>query len=407
MREPSPRRRTGCSTCSTGSGSPPPSGASRTAWCSTRRHRGLPVGGRGGRAGRGQPAVGDPVRRGARPRRLPGAAPPAARADRRRPRRSPRRRQRTAAGGTRRDGEPGTAGRRAGRPGQDRRPPAGCSPRAAHCRCSACAPPRRWPPTSPTSPPRCSPTSGSSTTAAACSPTGSNRPPRPGRTRCWPSCCPATPGRPSTRCATPATPASPSSRSPTRRSARPPSTPTWCSPPPSAPQLVFDLHTAPMTLAMVLLQAICDAAPRRHPAPPGGVRGVRRPPSVVPRLRGDAMHQPVRAARGTDPYRAGVAAGGRPADADEQPRPGGGRAPRRPGGLRRHREGGPGLAVVPRAGAHPHRRCATTRRCWCSRAARSGSCGPTSGRPGCCWPTPTWSATGPPGRSSAGWRRSA
>ena len=26
-------------------------------------------------------------------------------------------------------------------------------------------------------------------------------------------------------------------------------------------QLVFDLHTAPMTLAMVLLQAICDATP--------------------------------------------------------------------------------------------------------------------------------------------------
>ena len=43
-------------------------------------------------------------------------------------------------------------------------------------------------------------------------------------------------------------------------------------------QLVFDLHTAPMALAMVLLQAICDAAPGRHPAPAGGVRAVRRPP---------------------------------------------------------------------------------------------------------------------------------
>jgi hypothetical protein len=26
-------------------------------------------------------------------------------------------------------------------------------------------------------------------------------------------------------------------------------------------QLVFDLHTAPMALSMVVLQAICDAAP--------------------------------------------------------------------------------------------------------------------------------------------------
>ena len=51
------------------------------------------------------------------------------------------------------------------------------------------------------------------------------------------------------------------------------------------------------------------------------------------------------------------------------------------------------------------RRCATTRRCWCSPAARSACSAPTSGRRGCCWPTPTWSATGPPGRSSAGWRQ--
>jgi DNA-binding MurR/RpiR family transcriptional regulator len=32
-------------------------------------------------------------------------------------------------------------------------------------------------------------------------------------------------------------------------------------PAPVGDQLVFDLHAAPMALAMVLLQAICDAAP--------------------------------------------------------------------------------------------------------------------------------------------------
>ena len=33
-----------------------------------------------------------------------------------------------------------------------------------------------------------------------------------------------------------------------------------------SPHLVFDLHAAPMALAMVLLQAICDAAPARTQA---------------------------------------------------------------------------------------------------------------------------------------------
>ena len=55
-------------------------------------------------------------------------------------------------------------------------------------------------------------------------------------------------------------------------------------------------------------------------------------------------------------HRPGLAAGGRPADADEQPRPRGRRAPRGPGRLRRHRQGGPGLAVVPRHRAHARRR---------------------------------------------------
>ena len=49
----------------------------------------------------------------------------------------------------------------------------------------------------------------------------------------------------------------------------------------------------------------------------------------------------------------------------------------------------------------------TTRRCSCSPASRSGCCARTSGRRGCSSPTPTWSATGPPGPSSAGWSSSA
>ena len=34
-------------------------------------------------------------------------------------------------------------------------------------------------------------------------------------------------------------------------------------PAPVGTQLVFDLHTRPMAMAMVLLQAMCDAAPER------------------------------------------------------------------------------------------------------------------------------------------------
>ncbi|CAM5490844.1 hypothetical protein SVIOM342S_02841 [Streptomyces violaceorubidus] len=51
--------------------------------------------------------------------------------------------------------------------------------------------------------------------------------------------------------------------------------------------------------------------------------------------------------------RPGLAAGGRPADAAEQPRPGGRRAPRQARRLRRHGEGGPRLAFLRRDGADP------------------------------------------------------
>ena len=78
-----------------------------------------------------------------------------------------------------------------------------------------------------------------------------------------------------------------------------------------------------------------------------------------------------------------LAAGGRAADADEQPRPGGRRAPRRPRRLRRHRPRGALLGGVRR---DRPRRCArwrTTRRCSCSRASRSACSARTSGRRAC------------------------
>ena len=79
----------------------------------------------------------------------------------------------------------------------------------------------------------------------------------------------------------------------------------------------------------------------------------------------------------------GLAAGGRAADADEQPRPGRRRAPRGPRRLRRHR---PRRALVGGLRRDRRARCATsraTRRCSCSRASRSASCARTSGRRAC------------------------
>src|SRR3954466_3232900 len=43
----------------------------------------------------------------------------------------------------------------------------------------------------------------------------------------------------------------------------------------------------------------------------------------------------------------------------------------------------------------------TTSPCWSGPAGRSASSVPMNGRPGSSSPTPTWSPTGPPGRSSA------
>ena len=48
-----------------------------------------------------------------------------------------------------------------------------------------------------------------------------------------------------------------------------------------------------------------------------------------------------------------------------------------------------------------------TRPSWSSPASPSGSCGRTNGPRECSSPTPTWSRSGPPGRSSAAWSTSA
>ena len=146
--------------------------------------RGVPVGGRGGRAGRGQPAVGDPVRDGARLRRLPGAAPPAARADRR-PRPAARRTPATSSSGRyaaeignlrparRTARRPRTAIAEAG--AAARRQPAAAGARPAGRRAAGRV-------LRATSPRRCTRTCGCSTTAAACSPTGWSRPRAAGAT---------------------------------------------------------------------------------------------------------------------------------------------------------------------------------------------------------------------------------
>ena len=79
----------------------------------------------------------------------------------------------------------------------------------------------------------------------------------------------------------------------------------------------------------------------------------------------------------------GLAAGSRPAHADEQPRPRGGRAPGGPRRLRRHRQGGAQLGALRRHRREPARARRTTRRCWCSPASRSASSAPTPTRRAC------------------------
>ena len=78
-----------------------------------------------------------------------------------------------------------------------------------------------------------------------------------------------------------------------------------------------------------------------------------------------------------------LAAGGGAADADEQPRPRGRRAARRPRRLRRHRPRGALLGGLRRDRRARCAGSATTRRCSSSRASRSASFAPTSGRRGC------------------------
>ena len=137
----------------------------------------------------------------------------------------------------------------------------------------------------------------------------------------------------------------------------------------------------PSRLAGSLLAAVgCSAAVEAVTARPdlevrGGSSMSRSPTGAgTPRHRPDVPR---------------VAPGSGLPDAAQQPRPGGGRAARRPRRLRRHRAGGPllGRRSTPCARRSP--RSPTTRRCSCSPASRSACSAPTSGRRGCCSPTPT------------------
>ena len=98
----------------------------------------------------------------------------------------------------------------------------------------------------------------------------------------------------------------------------------------------------------------------------------------------------------------GVAAGGRPADAHEQPRPGRRRAP--PGHRRLRRHGTRRALLGGVRGDRPHPACGpsrTTRRSSSSRASPSASFGRTSGPRACSWPTRSSCPSGPRGTSSA------
>ena len=225
---------------------------------------GLPVRGRGGRAGRGEPAVGDPVRDGAGLRRLSGAAPASCASSPTAPARAGDRTASNAdaAGGARRRpstcdrladqlGRPRRASRAAGRLLAASRPLPVLGLRAAAPLAGVLRLLRRQ---------GASRTCGCSTPAAAMLLDRLDQARAAGATApCWRSCCPAIRGRRWTRPRGPARRAAPSWRSPTRRSARPPSTPTWCCPRRSAPSSCSTCTPAPMAMAMVLLQAMCDA----------------------------------------------------------------------------------------------------------------------------------------------------
>ena len=324
---------------------------------------GLPVRGRGRRAGPGQPAVGDPVRDRARLRRLPGAAPPAARAGRRRrPRGRADATPTTSSSGPCAPRSTTCAGSPTGSPTASRVAAAGRAarrqPPAAGAR--ACAPPRRWPAYFGYFAAKVHPdvrvldAGGSlladrleqARAAGATAHAGDRAAPLPARGGRRAARGPRAPGWPSWLITdSPVSPAADHA--------------DVVLPAAVGAQLVFDLHAAPMALAMVLLQAICDADAGRRPS--AGSRSSNGPPpaasSSSARRGHQTMYESSRAARGTDAHRPRLAAGGRPADADEQPRPRGRRAPRGPRRLRRHRQGGPRLAVVPRAGPHADRRC--------------------------------------------------
>ena len=140
-------------------------------------------------------------------------------------------------------------------------------------------------------------------------------------------------------------------------------------------------------------------------------RARRRAAATRSRTRSASWHERRRAPR-PRPARqrdllSRLAAGGGAADAAQQPRPGGRRAPRRPRRLRRHRPRRALVGGLRRDRPHAAHARAATRRCSCSPASRSASSARTSGRRACCSRTPTSCPSGRRGTSFAASRSSA
>jgi hypothetical protein len=189
-----------------------------------------------------------------------------------------RRGQCHAARGAGRGRAPGPAARPARPAGRRRAGRRAADRRAGRCRCSGCGPPRRSAGYfGLLSRQRFIRTSAFSTPAALRCSTGSIRPARPAPMRCWPWCFRVTRASPWRRIAEAkragyaVVAITDSAVSPVAERA------DVVLPAAVGTQLVFDLHTGPMAMAMVLLQAMCDAAPEPAAAPAGGVRGDGRP----------------------------------------------------------------------------------------------------------------------------------
>ena len=150
-------------------------------------------------------------------------------------------------------------------------------------------------------------------------------------------------------------------------------------------QLVFDLHTAPDGDGDGAAAGDLRRRAGRHPAPAGGVRGVRRPPAAIfVELKENHDDDQIRAAtrhhaspRAGWPQEAALRMLMNNLDPEVAERPddlvvygGTGKAAR----------DWPSFHAIVR---DADRRSPTTRPCWCSPAGRSACSAPTSGRRGC------------------------